>query len=300
MKLFENAPDKSIIVDASASYLSDPDAPKLIHEVSPEAKILVSLRNPIERAYSAYLMHWSRAIIKKTFLDEISYELTHEIDLSKPNIRLPAGFYYEDVKRYLEIFGKNNVKIIIFEEWIKDPKKTIEEILKFINLNYNLNNFHYDIFNRFYVPKGEFSEKPENFQELLTIGLLNNNAKIGKDIIGDPTEAALIVSAKKAGIDTDAVIHDMPRVQEIEFSSERKMMTTIHKKSNKRVAYCKGATEEILDRCEFMMLDGKKVRMGRNEKQQVINQIQAMTPQQKQYILQTLQQPNAMKADKKK
>lgn len=169
LKLFENAPDKSIIVDASATHLSDPEAPKLIHEVSPEVKILISLRNPIERAYSAYLMHWSRTIIKKTFLDEISYELTHKIDLSKPNIRLPAGFYYEDVKRYLEIFGKNNVKIIIFEEWIKDPKRTIEEILKFINLNYNLNNFHYDIFNRFYVPKGEFSENLLKSKQIVNI-----------------------------------------------------------------------------------------------------------------------------------
>jgi len=169
LKLFENASNESIIVDASASHISDPDAPNLIHEVSPEAKILISLRNPIERSFSAYLMYWRRGKIKKTFTDQISYELTHKIDLSKPNIRLQRGFYYEDVKRYLEVFGKNNVKIIIFEEWIKVPKKTIEEILKFINLNYNLNNFHYDTFNRFSVPKGKFSENLLKSKQIVNI-----------------------------------------------------------------------------------------------------------------------------------
>ena len=169
LKLFENAPDESIIVDASATHLSDPNAPKLIHEVNPEAKILISLRNPIERAFSAYLMHWSKGTIKKTFSDEISYELSHKIDLSKPNIRLDAGFYYEDVKRYLELFGEGNVKIIIFEEWIKVPKKTIEEILKFIKVNYNLNNFHADSYNRFSVPRGKFSENLLKSQKIINI-----------------------------------------------------------------------------------------------------------------------------------
>ena len=158
LKLFEKASEKSIMVDASASHLSDPDAPKLIHEVSPEAKILISLRNPIERAYSAYLMHWSNGTMKKTFSDQISYELTHTIDLSKPNIRLHRGLYYEDVKRYLEIFGQDNVKIIFFEEWIKDPKKTIENILKFINVNCDLENFHDETYNQFSTPKGKFSQ----------------------------------------------------------------------------------------------------------------------------------------------
>lgn len=169
LKLFEKASDKSIIVDASATHLSDPDAPKLIHEVSPKAKILISIRNPIERAYSAYLMHWSNGTIKKTFLERILYELNHKIDLSKPNIRLPAGFYYEDVKRYSEVFGKENLKIIIFENWIKDPKKTIEEILKFVNLNYKLNNFHANTHNKFSIPRGKLSGNLLKSSKIVTI-----------------------------------------------------------------------------------------------------------------------------------
>lgn len=65
LKLFKNVSQEPIIGDASATHLSDPDAPKLIHEISPHAKILISLRDPVDRAYSAYLMHWTSGSIKK-------------------------------------------------------------------------------------------------------------------------------------------------------------------------------------------------------------------------------------------
>ena len=55
LSLFENVTDEKIIVDDSPSYLADPEAPKLIHEIVPHARILMSLRDPVERAFSGYL-----------------------------------------------------------------------------------------------------------------------------------------------------------------------------------------------------------------------------------------------------
>ena len=89
-----------------------------------------------------------------------------------------------------------------------------------------------------YEPEGKFSKPSKNFELLLKIGALNNDARYTKEgskhkIFGDPTEGCLIVSAKKAGLDTDKLLKEHPRLNEIQFNSERKRMTTIHKINGK-------------------------------------------------------------------
>ncbi|HZB85160.1 MAG TPA: cation-translocating P-type ATPase [Gaiellaceae bacterium] len=66
---------------------------------------------------------------------------------------------------------------------------------------------------------------------------------------GDPTEGALLVAAAKAGLDVDALRHDLPRVDEIPFTSEAKRMTTLHETTDGLVAYAKGAPEVLLTAC---------------------------------------------------
>ena len=75
---------------------------------------------------------------------------------------------------------------------------------------------------------------------------------------GDPTEGALVVAAKKAGISKEELEAQAPRIAEIPFSSERKRMTTIHSAEGKKIAYMKGAPEIILERCSKIFLNGKE------------------------------------------
>lgn len=126
-----------------------------------------------------------------------------------------------------------------------------------------------------YDPKGYFSKKPEPFKHLLKIGALNNNAKLrleGKQwqVVGDPTEAALLVSAKKAGFDLEKLHDSEPRKSEIDFTSERKRMTTVHKSGSKKFAYTKGATEVVLKLCSKVLIDGKAVRLTTKERQEIL------------------------------
>ncbi|MGG5401714.1 cation-translocating P-type ATPase [Clostridioides difficile] len=98
------------------------------------------------------------------------------------------------------------------------------------------------------------SEKhPLVYKEIVYAGTLCNDACINPDktdeILGDPTEGALIFMAKKFGIDQEALEEEYPRVFEQPFDSDRKCMTTVHNIDEKIIAYTKGAVDEILDLC---------------------------------------------------
>jgi Ca2+-transporting ATPase len=93
-------------------------------------------------------------------------------------------------------------------------------------------------------------ECPQLTLELaLRIGALCNDAKMdGATVLGDPTEAALIVAAEKAGLERVVLDQDYPRVHEVPFSSETKRMATVHKTPEGRsVAYVKGSPAAILE-----------------------------------------------------
>ena len=71
LKLFENARGYTAVGEATPIYLWDPDAPKLIHQTVPHARIIMILRDPIERAYSNYLMKMKYSGMKSSFYDEL-------------------------------------------------------------------------------------------------------------------------------------------------------------------------------------------------------------------------------------
>ncbi len=135
---------------------------------------------------------------------------------------------------------------------------------------------------------------------LLTAASLCNNARLlppnGQSaqwsILGDPTEAALLVAARKAGIDLDAAAQQLPRLREIPFESRRKRMSTIHalRISNfeshngvdsairnpqsairNRVAFVKGAPKEVIALCQMIRIDGQAVALNEELRQQLLD-----------------------------
>ncbi|MBS3104645.1 calcium-translocating P-type ATPase, PMCA-type [Candidatus Woesearchaeota archaeon] len=127
-----------------------------------------------------------------------------------------------------------------------------------------------------YDTKGAFlwknkQVKIDEIELLLRIGALNNNAEL-KDgtIIGDPTEGSLIVSAAKAGLAKHDLEIEWPRIDEIEFTSERKIMTTIHKHHGEKIAYLKGAPEVVLRLCSYICIDGKVKKLTEGMKKEIL------------------------------
>lgn len=142
-----------------------------------------------------------------------------------------------------------------------------------------------------YNPRGEFRTAGKinhlhtDYDLLLTIGAICNDAtlsqKEGKghqnsrwQIIGDPTEGALVVAAAKAGLWQKDLAKQYPRIGEIPFDSARKRMTTIHSLRGKREnwACVKGAPEEILDRSAKIWLNGQAIPLTGKMREEVRQQ----------------------------
>jgi len=91
-------------------------------------------------------------------------------------------------------------------------------------------------------------------QDCLQAGLLCNDSHLQEQdgqyvVIGDPTEGALIVAARKAGLTQPDLEQEMPRLDTIPFESEFQYMATLHKSQPDKLLYIKGSTEAILKRC---------------------------------------------------
>ena len=159
LRLFDEGKNFKYIGEASPTYLDDSEAALLIHQVSPKSKIIICLRDPVERAYSHYLMIQGNRRTNLNFSEQLKKEMTKNPDINLPNLRLQVGFYSKWITMYLEIFGKSQVKILIFEEFIKNPKQTMEEILSFLNLKSALTDFSPEIHNPYGVIKGQVAQK---------------------------------------------------------------------------------------------------------------------------------------------
>ena len=134
-----------------------------------------------------------------------------------------------------------------------------------------------------YTPEGELrGSEPIDLKHhpslhlFLQGGLLCNDALVeqreGKWVTkGDPTEAALVVAAMKAGLSQTGLRLAHPRIEEIPFSSERKRMTTLHQMSDgKRRAFMKGAPEVILGRCTRILYEDGMRELTPAEKEEIL------------------------------
>jgi Ca2+-transporting ATPase len=158
---------------------------------------------------------------------------------------------------------------------------------------------HYKITGTGYTPDGEFvmvtPEANENIESrrvtpldepdlavALTIGIWCNNAKLEAPIkhderwriLGDPTEGALVVAAKKAGLARNS---DRTIVHEIPFDSGRKLMSVVTRDAKQRSVLCtKGAPELLLEHCAFERRASETVPLSAERRKQVLQQSREM------------------------
>lgn len=127
------------------------------------------------------------------------------------------------------------------------------------------------------TPAAQFDVHDGAQFEVLRAGALCNEAVIedqaAQKIVGDPVDTALLRAAYTAGLAVERERAEFRKVDEIPFSSERKMMTTVHQHDGQFIAFTKGAPGAILARCTAIRQDGQPVPMGDEERSAIQNAI---------------------------
>lgn len=128
--LFDGARDEIAIGEASPNYLflHEKAVPQIQKHV-PDAKLIAVLRNPVDRAYSDYLMHVREVIgNQKSLAEQVrsSPESSHT---------LLKGRYYEGVKHFLETFGPDQVKIFLYDDLQADSDRFMQQLYSFIGVD---------------------------------------------------------------------------------------------------------------------------------------------------------------------
>ena len=152
--LFSSWTDESIIGEASVSYLFYPDVPERIKLYNENSKIIIMLRDPIERAFSHYLMDYRLGLTSDTFEEEFDKKNT----LNFQQYFL-LGNYFHQVKRYLDIFGKENVHIIWYSDFKENTANELNKVISFLEINTDFRVDFNKVHNSFSMPKNNFIRK---------------------------------------------------------------------------------------------------------------------------------------------
>ncbi len=128
---FRTVKDECAVGENSNSYLPSPEAPRRIHQLLPGARLIAVLREPAERAYSAYCMHFAQG--------RASAEIAAYLDPErKPIVGYPDilghGLYTKHLRRYLQLFPEAQIKIMIYDDLKADSHGFVGEILDFLQV----------------------------------------------------------------------------------------------------------------------------------------------------------------------
>jgi hypothetical protein len=123
-------PDREFVFD------TDDDPPTRIHEAYPDLKIVFTLRNPVTRAYSQY---WKNVRQGRERVYPFSDAIRAEIDGDRDHRETPMCWYYKNqysvhLQRWVELFGRDQILPLVFENWIQEPEAALNRICEFLGV----------------------------------------------------------------------------------------------------------------------------------------------------------------------
>jgi len=147
LALYKNADNYKIVVDASVAYIQFDKIANAIQNFNNKAKIIILLRNPIERAFSAY-SHNKREGGTLSFQEDLEIEDQESVlGIFRWTHYKKNGLYYENVKHYLDTFGQEKVLILFNEDLESNPQKVLSTVCDFLKIDAS------------FVPKMDFTKQ---------------------------------------------------------------------------------------------------------------------------------------------
>ncbi len=122
---FKDARSQSVIGEICQDYLFHPEAAKRIHSTLGPIKVMVCLRDPVDRAWSSYLYMRKHGIGPDTFAEALK---------ERPEL-LDHGRYATGLARYLELFGRENVYVAVFDDLERDPQAFFDGVTDALGLS---------------------------------------------------------------------------------------------------------------------------------------------------------------------
>lgn len=152
-QLFGAAGEATALGECSVSYLYHPAAATAIHAAIPDCRIIILLRDPVERATSQYRQNVMNGRETLPFMDALDIEPNRLANGWRwPFAYMGAGLYSEQVQRYLDIFGHGQVKVWLFENLVASPEDVMREIYRFLDVAADFTPLP-AVYNRSGIPK---------------------------------------------------------------------------------------------------------------------------------------------------
>ena len=154
-RIFTPKNKQQIIGEASVSYLFYPNVANRIFDYNPRSKIIIILRDPVERAFSHYSMDLRLGHVKLSLDELFDLGLNNKDNLFFQQYIL-LGQYYEQVNRYIEVFGRENICVKFYDELKLDASSFYSDILKFLQQENDHNIDFNQPFNKSKLPSNKF------------------------------------------------------------------------------------------------------------------------------------------------
>jgi hypothetical protein len=137
LTLYRSAREQTAIGEATACYLWSRTAAQSIAARIPHARIIISLRNPVDRAFSQYLERLTIGATRKSFREEIDASLRSSRDGKFDYLWpfLEVGRYHEQILRYFDAFPRAQIHILFYEELVGAPVRVVADMFAFLGVD---------------------------------------------------------------------------------------------------------------------------------------------------------------------
>jgi hypothetical protein len=131
--LFADAPDSAVIGEKSADYLAHPEAAARMAHFIPDARLIVQLRDPVERAYSDYCMLYRRGTVR----DAPAAYFSPRRSSGESERFLSGGLYADHLKRFFDRFPREQILVLLYDDILSSPTPAFNRILAHVGLPAN-------------------------------------------------------------------------------------------------------------------------------------------------------------------